>query len=145
MMSLSNTTGHAIRALSCLAGCQNPPASVKDLAACADVPPAYLSKIVKKLNDAGIIESRRGSKGGVWLARPPKLISLWEISEALEGDKFLCHCLLGAEYCSDERACPTHKFWVKNREMIRRELERTKLSDVQEFNLSRGVHQMPEG
>lgn len=142
MMSLSNTTGHAIRALACLAGCTNPPANIKDLAECADVPQAYLAKIVKKLNDSGIIESKRGSKGGIWLARPAKLISLWDISVALDGDEVLCHCLLGAEYCTDERACPTHKFWVKNRELIRRELERTKLSDVLEFNRERGVHQL---
>ena len=90
MMSLSNTTGHAIRALACLAGCRNPPASIKELALCAEVPQAYLAKIVKKLNDSGIIESRRGSKGGIWLARPAKLISLWEISVALEGDEVLC-------------------------------------------------------
>ena len=138
MMSLSNTTGHAIRALACLASCQNPPASVKDLAACADVPPAYLAKIVKKLNDSGIIESKRGSKGGIWLARPAKLINLWEISVAIDGDEVLCHCLLGADYCTDERACPTHLFWGKNRELIRRELEKTKLSDVLEFYRDRG-------
>jgi Rrf2 family protein len=142
MMSLSNTTGHAIRALACLAGCSNPPASIKDLAACAEVPQAYLAKIVKKLNDSGIIESRRGSKGGIWLARPAKFVSLWEISVALEGEEVLCHCLLGAEYCNDERACPTHDFWVKNRDMIRRELEKTKLSDVLKFYKARGTLQL---
>jgi len=142
MISLSNTTGHAIRALACLAGCMNPPANIKDLAECADVPQAYLAKIVKKLNNSGILESQRGSKGGVWLARPAKLISLWDISAALEGDEVLCQCLLGGAYCSDERACPTHKFWSKHRELIRRELEKTKLSDVMEFNRQRGVHQL---
>ena len=142
MMSLSNTTGHAIRALACLAGCANPPANIKDLAESSGVPPAYLAKIVKKLNDFGIIESKRGSKGGVWLARPAKLISLWDISVALEGEDVLSPCLLGSEYCDDMCACPTHKFWVKNRELIRRELEKTKLSDVMDFYKERGVHQL---
>lgn len=140
-MSLSNTTGHAIRALACLAGCPNPPANIKDLATCAEVPQAYLAKIVKKLNDSGIIESRRGSKGGIWLARPAKLISLWDVSVALEGEDVLSHCLLGSDYCNHECACPTHKFWVKNRELIRRELEKTKLSDVMGFYKQRGLHQ----
>ena len=144
MMSLSNTTGHAIRALACLAGCTNPPASIKDIAVCADVPQAYLAKIVKKLNDQGIIESKRGSRGGIWLARPAKLISLLEVSVALDGEDFLGRCMLGSEYCSDERACPTHKFWMKNKELIRKELEHTKLSDVMDFYTSRGEHQMPK-
>jgi len=142
MMSLSNTTGYAIRALTCLASYPTPPASIKDLAACSDVPQAYLAKIVKKLNDYGIIESRRGSKGGVWLARPPKLISLWEISLAIEGEEVLSPCLLGSEYCHHGCACPTHAFWMKSREAIRRELEKTKLSDVVEFYRDRGSHQM---
>jgi Rrf2 family iron-sulfur cluster assembly transcriptional regulator len=144
MMSLSNTAGHAIRALACLAGCKNPPANIRDVAECADVPQAYLAKIVKKLNDSGIVESKRGNKGGIWLARPPKLISLLDISLALDGEDFLGRCLLGTEYCSDERACPTHKFWVKNKEMIRKELDRIKLSDVLDFNTARGTHQMPD-
>jgi Rrf2 family protein len=143
MMSLSNTTGHAVRALACLAGCTNPPANIKDVAHCAEVPHAYLAKIVKKLNDVGIVASKRGSKGGIWLARPAKLISLLDISIALDGEDFLGPCLLGNEYGSDGRACPTHKFWMKNKELIRKELERIKLSDVLEFNNERDVHQMP--
>ena len=142
MMSLSNTTGHAIRAMACLAGCSNPPASIKDLAACAEVPQAYLAKIVKKLNDSGLIESRRGSQGGVWLARPPRLISLWDISVALEGEHVLSPCIFGSESCSNRRACPNHEFWVKCRDSIRRELEKTKLSDVQEFYKKRDMHKM---
>ncbi|MDF7798473.1 Rrf2 family transcriptional regulator [Pontiellaceae bacterium B1224] len=144
MMALSNTTGHAVRALSCLAGCTNPPANINDVAECADVPKAYLAKIVKLLNDAGIVASKRGSKGGIWLARPAKLISLLDISLALEGEDFLDGCLLGSDHCSDERTCPTHKFWIKNRELIRKELERTKLSDVLQFYQSREEHHMPD-
>lgn len=142
MMGLSTTTGHAIRALACLAGCANPPASIKDVAECAKVPQAYLAKIVKKLNHAGIVESKRGNQGGIWLARPAKLISLLEVSVALEGEDFLGPCLLGTGYCSGERDCPTHKFWNKNKELIRRELERTKVSDVLEFYTEHGAHQM---
>lgn len=143
MMSLSQTTGHAIRALACLAGCANPPANIKNIAASAGVPQAYLAKIVKKLNDAGIVASRRGSRGGIWLARPAKLISLFEVCAAVEGPDFLSTCLFGPQPCSRERDCPNHDFWVKNRDLIRRELERTKLSDVLEFYRDQGRHQMP--
>ncbi len=132
MMSLSQTTGHAVRALTCLAGHASPPVSVKDLAECSGVPRPYLAKIVKKLNNTGIIESKRGAGGGVWLARPAKLISLLDISVALEGDAFLGNCLFGLDSCGNEYECPAHKFWIKNREQIKRELERVKLSDVLE-------------
>jgi Rrf2 family protein len=134
MMSLSNTTGHAIRALACLAEVSNPPANIKEIAERSEVPQAYLAKIVKKLNDSGIVSSKRGKKGGIWLSRPPKLISLLDISVALDGENFLGACLLGSGYCEGKRVCPTQKFWEKNKEVIRKELARTKLSDVLEFN-----------
>jgi Rrf2 family iron-sulfur cluster assembly transcriptional regulator len=143
MMSLSNTTGHAVQALSCLAACDNPPANIKDIAECSGVPQPYLAKIVKILNDAGIVSSKRGSKGGIWLARPAKLISLLDISIALDGEDFLGPCLLGSGFCSDLRDCPTHTFWTKNKELIRKELDRTKLSDVADFYRNRGEHKMP--
>ena len=142
MMSLSQTTGHAIRALACLAGCANPPANIKDVAECAGVPQAYLAKIVKKLNDSGIVSSKRGNRGGIWLARPAKLISLLDVCSAVEGEDFLSPCLFGSDLCSSERDCPNHEFWLKNRELIRRELERTKLSDVLDFYRHKGRHQM---
>ena len=132
MMSLSNTTGYGVRALTCLAGCRNPPASIKALAECSGVPQAYLAKIVKNLNDAGIIESKRGSGGGVWLARPPRFISVLEICTALEGEELFGACLFGLEPCSDNCGCPAHKFWVKYRELMRCELNQIKLSDVLE-------------
>lgn len=142
MLALSNTTGHAVRALACLAGCANPPANINDVADCSGVPKAYLAKILKKLNDSGIIESKRGKNGGVWLARPPRLISLYDIAAVIEGGDFLSSCLLGSDHCSDGRTCPTHTFWVKNRLLIRKELERTKLSDVLEFYKGQGAPQM---
>lgn len=142
MMSLSNTTGHAIRALGCLAGCANPPMNIKDVAAGSKVPQPYLAKIVRRLNEAGVVESKRGKNGGIWLARPPKLISLLDICIAIDGEDFLGSCLLGSEYCNEGRSCPTQKFWVKNKESIRKELERTKLSDVLDFNKKKSVCQM---
>jgi Rrf2 family iron-sulfur cluster assembly transcriptional regulator len=142
MVSLSNTTGYGVRALTCLAGCRNPPASIKTLAERSGVPQAYLAKIVKTLNDAGIIESKRGSGGGIWLARPSRLISLLEICTALEGEELFGACLFGLEPCSDNCGCPAHKFWVKYRELMRRELNQIKLSDVLEFDKDTGMDQM---
>jgi Rrf2 family iron-sulfur cluster assembly transcriptional regulator len=137
MISLSNTTGYAVRALTCLAGCKNPPASIKDLAENSGVPKAYLAKIVKTLNDAGIIASKRGSGGGIWLARPPKFISLLEISSTLEGEELFGTCLFGLEPCNDYCDCPTHKLWVKTQEQMHRELSKIKLSDLLEHHKDR--------
>lgn len=57
---------------------------VGEIAEIAEVPAAYLSKIFQRLSEAGIVESKRGYKGGVRLCKLPEHISLLEIDEAVE-------------------------------------------------------------
>jgi Rrf2 family protein len=84
MTSLSLTTGYAIEALTCLARYGDPSMRVGEIAEIAEVPAAYLSKIFQRLSEAGIVESKRGYKGGVRLCKLPEHISLLEIDEAVE-------------------------------------------------------------
>ncbi len=133
MLSLSNTTGYAIRALSCLKGPGEPPVLVKDLARMSDVSNFYLAKIVSRLGESGLLKSKRGYKGGVQLARAPEEISLLDVSMAIDGDDWLDGCLLGMAECSDARACPHHDFWKGCRAKIRQNLAETSLKDASDF------------
>jgi len=132
MFSFSQTTGYAIRALACIAGgCEV--RQVRDIADCTGIPAPYLAKVIMRLGKAGILSSKRGNKGGVWLARKPGEITLHEISMVVDGGEQFGACLLGNEACSNERACPSHAFWKLAREQIRRHLEMTSLAEVLEF------------
>jgi Rrf2 family iron-sulfur cluster assembly transcriptional regulator len=137
MMTLSTTTSYAIQALTCLASPDYSRAMIARVAKEAGVPAPYLAKIMKRLNDAGIVISKRGFKGGIWLSRPPEAITLLEIMTAVDGPEYLNGCLLGNACCSDERACPTHEFWGATRERIRKELGAHTLADVLVFNARR--------
>jgi Rrf2 family transcriptional regulator, iron-sulfur cluster assembly transcription factor len=137
MMTLSTTVGYAIQALACLASSDASRAMIHNVAECAKVPAPYLAKIMKRLNDAGIVVSKRGFKGGIWLSRPPEKITLIEVMNAVDGPQYLSGCLLGNEFCSDERDCPTHAFWKSTREQIRVELASNTLADVVAFNARR--------
>ena len=136
MMSLSQTTGYAIQALACVAEQDGAAMAVKDIAKAADIPAAYLAKIVRALYVRKLVIAKRGFKGGVRLARDPAQITVLQISEAIDGQQYLCQCLLGNEVCSDERTCPTHEFWKSERARIREELSRKTLADVVAFNKS---------
>lgn len=136
MFALSQTTGYAIKALTCIAG-DCAVSQIRDIADCTAVPVSYLAKVIHRLGKAGILESKRGNKGGVWLIRKPKDISLLEISEAVDGEDQFTACLLGMESCSDARACPTHTFWKIARNEIRTQLETTSLADVVKFEKKR--------
>ena len=155
MFALSQTTGYAIKALTCIAGgCRVQ--QVRDISECTGIAAPYLAKVVVRLGKAGILVSKRGNKGGVWLARKPAEISLHQISEAVESADQCSSCLLGLDNCSDERACPTHEFWKVTRGKIRKQLEKSTLADVHAFEAKRaasgccasilmpGAHQTPQ-
>ena len=135
MLSLSHTTGHAIQALTCLAdeNCTHG-GMIQHIAECSGVPRPYLAKVLRRLNEAGIVKSKRGYRGGIWLARPAEKISLMEISEAIDGEEYFNSCLLGSAFCGDDRDCPTHTFWKGARKNIQEELASTTLADVVAFH-----------
>jgi len=133
MLCLSQSVGYAVQALACLADSESPTRLIRDIAAEASIPPAYLAKLIKRLADADLVISKRGIKGGTWLKKSPEEITLLEISEAIDGRKWLGRCLLGLEECSDARACPTHEFWKASRAGIEKKLQETTLRDVVDF------------
>ncbi len=136
MFALSQTTGYAIQALTCIAGgCEVQ--QIRDIAECTGIATPYLAKVILRLGKSGILTSKRGNKGGVWLTRKPEDISLYDISLAMDGEDQFSSCLLGLDSCSDARACPTHAFWKKARIQIRKQLEETSLADVLAFDNKR--------
>jgi Rrf2 family protein len=102
------------------------------------MPLAYLEHLVARLRKAGLIDSRRGSRGGYLLARPAEQITMAEIVEALEGSIAPIDCISqgpdGKVVCSREsdpnHVCPTKLLWTKVRFSIVRTLEDTTLADL---------------
>ena len=58
------------------------PVQLKDIARTQQISLQYLQQILGPLNAAGLIHTTRGVKGGVWLAKPPREITLSQIVEA---------------------------------------------------------------
>jgi Rrf2 family protein len=84
-MSLSRPTGYAIKAMICLANEHGPHRRIEQkIAACSGVPRPHLARMMRKLNRAGQARSRRGYRGGVWLAWSADRIPLREIGEAID-------------------------------------------------------------
>ena len=130
MLSLSHTTGYAIKALRCLSepNCDN--RSTPEIARCAGIPRPYLAKLINSLARHGLVTARRGVGGGVSLARSADEITLLQIVVAVEGEHWLGECLLGLDECSDAITCPTHPLWLRIRGEITEELAKTTLAAV---------------
>ncbi|MHC4128187.1 MAG: RrF2 family transcriptional regulator [Planctomycetota bacterium] len=133
MLSLSQTTGYAILALSCLVEDEDRWVLSKDIAAATHIPGPYLSRVLHALGRSGLIRAKRGYRGGFALTRPASRISLLDVVEAVEGRQWRAPCLLGLTDCAQIRGCPTHAFWKRELARIERELRRTTLARVGAF------------
>ncbi|MBI2384819.1 MAG: Rrf2 family transcriptional regulator [Elusimicrobia bacterium] len=91
--------------------------------------PSYLSKILQRLAQHKILDSRRGAKGGYRLGRPAEAISLSEIiaaSRRVDGDAM--PCMIEARDCDCAAPCAMHEFVAETEEAMLRRLTRTTLA-----------------
>jgi len=129
---LSTTTKHALRALVVLSGRKDGAVMLgRDLAAAANIPGNYLSKILLDLRRAGLVDATRGSGGGYKLAVPAEQIALVDVVEVFEGVLARPACLLGCDHpCSDETPCLAHPVWREVRQQYINFLETTTVADI---------------
>jgi Rrf2 family protein len=114
------------------------PIPLAEIAEHDGLPLAYLEHLVARLRKAGLIDSRRGSRGGYMLARSPSEITMAEVVEALEGSIAPIECITespdGSIVCSREsepgHTCPTKLLWTKVRFSIVRTLQEMTLADL---------------
>jgi len=69
------------------------------------IPPSFLAKIVSQLSVAGLLQTSRGARGGVSLARSPDEISLLEVIEAIDGPILLNECVADSGVCTFGDSC----------------------------------------
>jgi Rrf2 family transcriptional regulator, iron-sulfur cluster assembly transcription factor len=134
---LGQAAGYAATALGYLATAGGSPLLVKEIAEACDIPGPYLAKIVNSLRRVGLVQTQRGVGGGVTLAKPPHEISLYSIAELLGDPICKRRCMLGVSECSDERACPAHKFWAQHRDDTISFLAKTTIADIAAFETRR--------
>ncbi len=132
LMNVGRRVDYAVRALAYLAG-QSPDRIVSkaEIEEKQDIPPHYLSKIMKNLVAGGFVCSHRGSKGGFMLAKVPKEISLKEVYECVEGPLVLMESVVkGEEYCPYYSACTQIPVWEKAQNLLAGFLAKISISDV---------------
>ena len=73
----------------------------------------YLEKLVRELQKAGLVVSKRGPAGGHELAKEPDEITVGEVVRLLEGEVALTRCVEGREECEYEASCLMHWVWTE--------------------------------
>ncbi|HEX7656628.1 MAG TPA: SUF system Fe-S cluster assembly regulator [Sphingomonas sp.] len=95
------------------------------------LPLPTVQKLVSRLSAAGLIETVRGTGGGLRLARPPATISLADIVEAVEGPIAMTACVdHGAHDCSIEHVCSVKPHWTVVNDAVRGALASVSLASL---------------
>lgn len=104
--------------------------SAQDLAARAHLELPTVSKLLKQLAHAGLVDSFRGVNGGYRLARAPREISIAEIVIAMEGPIGMTQCSAQAGLCEHETHCGVRVNWRRINQAIAGALESVTLDDM---------------
>ena len=130
MLRVSRLTDYATVVMTSLAA---HPVDVLSTAQIADETHLELptvSKLLKALGHARLVESFRGVNGGYRLARPAGTISLAEIVEALEGPIGMTECSVAEGQCELESQCSVRGSWQRINSVLERTLRGVSLADM---------------
>lgn len=106
------------------------PRLLRDVAQNQDISEKYLSRLVIDLRRAGLISSVRGAGGGYKLARPPKMITVLEILEVMEGPVAVVECVNRTDSCQRYERCPPRILWSQINQKIRNVFSEYTLQDL---------------
>lgn len=104
--------------------------SAQDLADRVHLELPTVSKLLKQLAHAGLVDSFRGVNGGYRLARTPRQISVAEIVVAMEGPIGMTQCSAQAGLCEHETHCGVRVNWQRINQAIAQALASVTLEDM---------------
>ncbi len=118
-MILNQTVVYAMRALAALADLP-PGESLRsaDLAERTGVGVHYLSKVMSRLVERGLVSGRKGHGGGFALQRPPQEIRVADVLAAVDVAVEPGTCAFGWGHCDPARPCPLHPIWSRLQEFL---------------------------
>jgi Rrf2 family protein len=130
-MLISQTAEYAIRAMSAIATL---PEGIKiraaDLGRATGIPTPYLSKILRRLVLAGLLDSQKGQGGGFSLARPAVEIPFINILKAVDAYPTDRRCAFGWGSCDRLSPCPLHGAWSRLNRQLRGWASDSNLAEV---------------
>ncbi|MGA7616553.1 MAG: Rrf2 family transcriptional regulator [Thermoanaerobaculia bacterium] len=138
MLKISRLSDYGLLAVVYLARHAGDVISAREISAFYALPLPAISKVMKVMHEAGLIQSQRGPNGGYWFEGDADGISLGQLLEVLEGPWELFDCETndpaGHAICGIRSACPSRSFMFGINRAIKNGFERISLGD-----LARGV------
>ena len=105
-------------------------ATAKEVARRQHIPLRFVSKIATQTAAAGVVTARRGTGGGLALARAAENINLLEVVEAVERPLALSKCTLEPGECLLSNRCAVHPILEKVLRQLRDVLAKTTIAEL---------------
>ena len=108
------------------------PVHVKAIAKRQAIPMRFLEQVMASLKKSGIVDSIRGAQGGYVLSRPPGLISIAHIVEAIEGPIAPVDSSNGAfeEKGYQTNGCVIKEVWEDVKKAVAETLSKVSIDDM---------------
>ena len=130
-MRISAKADYAVRAALELAAHQDgDPVKGERLADSQGIPLQFLEHILLELKHAGLVQARRGARGGYWLARPAGEVTVADVIRAVEGPLANIHENAPEELHYAGSAEKLRDVWVAVRAALRSVLENVTLEEL---------------
>jgi len=134
-MQITRQADYAMRAVAYLSNLgPEQRAATSQIAEDQQIPPSFLAKIVSQLSVAGLLQTSRGARGGVSLARNPEEISFLEVVEAIDGPILLNECVADGTTCNFGDSCALRPVFCDAQADLVNRLETTTFLTVVETN-----------
>jgi len=136
-MIVSQTAEYALRAMAWLATVpRGEPVRAADLSLSTGIPTHYLSKVLRRLVLAGLLDSQKGQGGGFTLSRPAAEIPFIDILAAVDAYPTEGRCAFGWGSCDELHPCPLHASWSRLNDQIREWASNTNLAEIADAALT---------
>jgi len=130
MLRVSKLTDYATVVMTVLASAPQRVHSAQELSDFARLELPTVSKLLKQLAHAELVESFRGVNGGYKLARAPERITIAAIVTAMEGPIGMTECSAHAGLCDHEPHCGVRVNWQRINVAIAQALGSVTLADM---------------
>ena len=112
-----------------------------------NVPLPILFKVLRILNSAGIVSSRRGrgdKVGGYVLHVDPAELTLLDVITVVQGDIFLSDCLQDESICCHRQGCGVHIELQRINDVLRKECATKSIKELVESDQASGTAEPKE-
>ncbi|HUS24844.1 MAG TPA: SUF system Fe-S cluster assembly regulator [Candidatus Binatia bacterium] len=130
MFKLGKLTDYATVVMTVLAAEPARLQSAQELARRTHVGVPTVSKVLKRMAAAGLVESLRGARGGYRLARAPERISMADVIGAMDGPVALTECASRGGCCGIAPHCVVRGNWRVISAAVRGALEAVSLAQM---------------